>query len=285
MAEEKIGKFAVLETLGTGAHSTILKVRREADGREYALKVVAIDGDEDKKYLEQAKHEFRVGKMLNDPNLAKVYIFETESDWLFRVKKAKLLVEFVPGKTLDQFPMMKMAKLLRVFEKVASGLVHMHKQGVMHADLKPNNIMVGRGLSVKIIDYGLAWIKGEPKDRIQGTPEYLAPETISHKLVNERTDIYNFGATMYRAVTLKFPPSALPGIDGIALTEKLYDAVYVPPIEVNRACPPELDALIRQCLHFSANKRPVRASAIQGILDKLADEAAAKLADPAELEE
>ena len=62
---------------------------------------------------------------------------------------------------------------------------------------------------MKVIDYGLAWIKGEPKDRVQGTPEYMAPETVEHKLINERTDIYNFGATMYRLVTLQLPPSGV----------------------------------------------------------------------------
>ena len=99
-----------------------------------------------------------------------------------------------------------MAKLVQVFERIADGLTHMHKQGVFHADLKPNNLILGRGTRVKVIDYGLAWIKGEPKDRVQGTPEYMAPETVEHKLINERTDIYNFGATMYRLVTLQLPP-------------------------------------------------------------------------------
>src|SRR5437868_6368305 len=127
MSAEKIGKFQVLETLGTGAHSTILRVRREADGKEYALKVVPVAGDEDKKYLDQARHEYRIGQMLNHPNLVKVFTFETESDWLFRVKKAKLLVEYVNGKTLDKYPLLNVAKLLRVFEKVAAGLVHMPK--------------------------------------------------------------------------------------------------------------------------------------------------------------
>ena len=54
----------------------------------------------------------------------------------------------------------------------------MHKQGVFHADLKPNNLIHDRGTQVKVIDYGLAWIKGEAKDRVQGTPEYMAPETV-----------------------------------------------------------------------------------------------------------
>ena len=66
---DRIGKVHVLATLGSGAHSSILHVRRDADSREYALKVVSIDGKGDLKYLEQAKHEYRVGQMLNHPNL------------------------------------------------------------------------------------------------------------------------------------------------------------------------------------------------------------------------
>ncbi|MGL4419839.1 MAG: serine/threonine protein kinase [Gemmataceae bacterium] len=284
MSAEKIGKFAVLETLGAGANSTILKIRRDADGKEYALKMVTLVDEEDKKFLEQAKHEVRISAMLNHPNLIKIHQFETESDWLFRVKKAKLLVEYVNGKTLDQFPMLKMAKLLRIFERVANGLAHMHKNGVLHADLKPNNIMVGRGTTVKIIDYGLAWVKGEAKDRLQGTPEYMAPETVNHKIVNERTDIYNFGATMYRAVTLKLPPSVLPNEDGIQITEKMFEQCLTPVCEINKGAPEELGDLIHRCLQYNALKRPERASELQGILDRLADEAAEKL-DPSERDE
>jgi eukaryotic-like serine/threonine-protein kinase len=284
MSAEKIGKFQVLETLGTGAHSSILRIRRDADGKEYALKVVPIDGEEDKKYLEQARHEFRIGQMLHHPTLVKVFAFETDTDWLFRVKKAKLLLEYVNGKTLDKVQLLKMAKLLRVFEQVAAGLVHMHRHGVLHADLKPNNIMLGRGTTVKILDYGLAWVKGEAKDRVQGTPEYMAPETAAHKLVNERTDIYNFGATMYRLVTMKLPPCAVPAPGGLPVKESMFEEQLRPVGEINRAAPRELCDLIHRCLSFNALKRPEKMSEVQGVLDRLADEAAAGL-DPAELED
>src|SRR4030095_11156633 len=207
MAISKIGKFAVLGNLGTGAHSSILHVRRADDDKEYALKLIDIEDEDDKKYLEQAKHEFRVGQMLNHPNLVKVYCFETEGGWFSGPKKAKLLLGYVPGRTMDKLTLLRMAKLARVFERIADGLTHMHKQGVFHADMKPNNLIYERGTRVKVIDYGLAWIKGEPKDRVQGTPEYIAPETVSHKLISERTDIYNFGATMYRLPTPPAPPA------------------------------------------------------------------------------
>jgi serine/threonine protein kinase len=281
---DKIGKVQVLQTLGSGAHSSILHVRREADLREYALKLVPIESKDDLKYLEQAKHEYRVGQMLNHPNLVKVYCLEIETGWFSGPKKARLLIEYVPGKTMDTLPLQRMAKLLRIFERIADGITHMHKQGVIHADLKPNNLILGRGTSVKVIDYGLAWIKGEPKDRVQGTPEYMAPETAEHKIVNERTDIYNFGVTMYRLVTLQLPPCCVPTVGGLPMVEKLFQEQLKPVRKLNPLVPAPLGELIEQCLCWNATRRPERMSHVQGVLDQLADEAATKC-DPADLEE
>lgn len=285
MVIDKIGKFTVLGTLGSGAHSNILHVRRADDDREYALKMVPIDSKEDMKFLEQAKHEFRVGQMLNHPNLVKVYAFETESGWFSGPKKAKLLIEYVPGKTMDKLPLQRMAKLIRICERIADGLTHMHKQGVFHADMKPNNLILDRGTRVKVLDYGLAWIKGEPKDRVQGTPEYIAPETVSHKLINERTDIYNLGATMYRLVTLQNPPSWVSPADGLPMTGKVFKDQLKPVKVANPLVPEGFADLIHACLQPNAVKRPERMSEVQGTLDQLADEAAAKLDDPGVLDE
>ncbi|MBX9581709.1 MAG: serine/threonine protein kinase [Gemmataceae bacterium] len=281
---DKIGKFQIIQELGTGAHSRILHVRRDEDGKDYALKLVPIEDEDDKKYLDQAKHEYRVGQMLNHPNLAKVYCLELKSGWFSGPTEAKLLIEFVPGKPLDQHTLLRPAKLLRVAERVADAVTHMHKQGVIHADLKPHNLMLGRGTNVKVIDYGLAWIKAEPKDRVQGTPEYMAPETGTHKLVNERTDIYNLGATLYRLATLQNPPVAIALPGGLPPTDKSFRDALKPVRKTNPTIPPAFADLIERCLSFNANRRPERMSEVQGLLDQLADEAAATC-DPADLEE
>src|ERR1700756_4423103 len=97
MAYDKIGKFQVLGTLGTGAHSTILHIRRNADAKHYALKVVPIHGPKELKFLEQARHEFRVAQMLDHPNLIKIHALEVKRDWLFRARKVHLLIDFVNG--------------------------------------------------------------------------------------------------------------------------------------------------------------------------------------------
>jgi serine/threonine protein kinase len=275
----RIGKFQVLGTLGTGAHSTILHVRRSADSKQYALKVVPLDSPGDMKFLEQAQHEYRVAQLLDHPNLIHIYALETPRDWLFRIRKVHLLIEFVNGKTLDKMPRIPIPKLVQIFERVAAGLVQMHRRGVYHADLKPNNIMLSRTGDVKVIDYGLAWIKGEPKDRIQGTPEYMAPEQARNTMVNERTDIFNLGATMYRLVTWRTPPSVLDPkaaaagpSESLKIDAKTWHNMLKPVQECNAEAPAALCELIHHCLSFNANKRPERMSEVQGALDHLAEE-------------
>ncbi len=272
MSDFRIGRFQILGTLGSGAHSTILHVHRSADGRNYALKVVPIRSKEDHKFLEQAQHEFRVAQMLDHKNLIKVYALETLKDWLFRIRKVHLLIEYVNGKTLDTCPAMPMPKLVQVFKCVADGLVHMHRRKVYHADLKPNNIMLSRSGDVKILDYGLATVQGEGKHRLQGTPEYMAPEQATHKTVNERTDIYNLGATMYRMVTFRLPPSVVQKEGGLPIEAKMWTRMLKPVAECDPQTPPALAELIHRCLSFNAANRPERMSEVQSALDRLADE-------------
>jgi serine/threonine protein kinase len=273
MSDFSIGKFQVVGKLGTGAHSTILHVRRAEDGKNYALKVVPLETPEDQKFLAQAEHELRVASMLSHPNLVKVYALEKVKDWLFRVRKAHLLIEYVNGKTLDTCPRLSTPRLAQVFKCVADGMVHMHRRQVCHGDLKPNNIMLSRSGDVKIIDFGLARIKGEGGGRIQGTPEYMAPEQIKHSLINERTDIYNFGGAMYRLVTWRLPPPVVSDEDGgLPLDAKMWARTYKPVEELQPRTPPALAEVINRCLSYDANKRPERMSEVQNVLDRLCDE-------------
>jgi eukaryotic-like serine/threonine-protein kinase len=271
-AQRAIGKFQVLGTLGKGAHSSILHIRCHSDGRQYALKVVPIEDKDDHKFLEQAQHELRVAQMLGHPNLIKVYALEQQRDWLLRVKKVHLLIEYVNGKTLDIVPALSIPRLVQVFQRVASGLAHMHRRGVCHADLKPNNIMLSKSGEVKILDFGLAWIKGEPKGRVQGTPEYMAPEQAKHVTVNELTDVYNFGATMYRLATFRLPPSTLPSPGNPGLTSKVFASLLKPVEEFNPNAPRELSVLIQNCLAYNADKRPARVIEIAEKLKKLEEQ-------------
>lgn len=272
MSEFRIGKYQVISTLGRGAHSTIFQIRRAIDSKNYALKVVQITGSEDRKYLDQAEHEFRVAGMLQHANLLRCFALETIKDWFFRIRKVHLLSEFVNGKTLDTCPRLTMPRLVQVFKAIADGMVHMHRRQVCHGDLKPNNVLLSRSGDVKIIDFGLARIKGESVSRVQGTPEYMAPEQVKHSLINERTDIYNFGGLMYRLVSWRLPLSVVSEEEGLPMDAKTWLRMYKPVEEANPNTPPALAELINRCLCFDSHKRPERMSEVQNSLDHLCDE-------------
>lgn len=269
MSEFRIGNYKVLGTLGTGAHSSILHVVRAADSKQYALKVVNIESDDDLKYFDQAELEFKVSQKLDHPNIIKIYALETQKDWRFRVRKVQTLIEYVNGLTLDNIKQLAMPHLVQIFVHIASAMVHMHRRGICHADLKPNNLMISKANQVKIIDFGLARMKGSGKSRVQGTPEYMAPEQAKHGFVNEQTDIYNFGATMYRLVTWQLPPC--PIVDGAVVNAKVWEERLTPVQELNPRVPPELADIVHRCMAFNPHARPERVSEVQGALDHLAD--------------
>src|SRR5262249_40583874 len=129
MSDFRIGNYKVLGTLGTGAHSSILHVVRAADSKQYALKVVNIESDDDLKFFDQSELEFKVSQKLDHPNIIKIYALETQKDWRFRVRKVHTLIEYVNGLTLDNVKQLKMAHLVQIFVHIASAMVHMHRRG------------------------------------------------------------------------------------------------------------------------------------------------------------
>ncbi len=168
--------YRVLRDLGTGAGSSILLISDRAEGTRYALKIVKRQSAADDIYITQALHEFAVAKKLKHPNILTIYDCRTRRSW-FRVTGVELLMEYVPGRTLDRLGRRDVGQLVLIFVAVASALEHMHRRGVFHGDLKPGNIMLSHQGEVKVIDLGTAWIKGQDKDRIQGTPQYMAPSS------------------------------------------------------------------------------------------------------------
>ncbi len=241
-------KYRVVNTLGTGAGSTILLISdKTAGGKRYALKVVRKQEPEDEVYVQQALTEFEAAQKLNHPVIAKVYDCRLRKSW-FKVRGVELLMEYVEGKTLDEIEAPEFGQLLLVFCHVASAMTHMHRRGVFHGDLKPGNIMLTKTGQVKLIDFGTAWIRGQEKHRIQGTPQYIAPEQATEKVVNEKTDIYNLGATMYRMFTGRFPQQGIPKPGD--------DRKLVPPQKLTPRLPDSLNELLIACLSLDPARRP-----------------------------
>ena len=241
-------KYRVVNQLGTGAGSTILLISdKTAGGKRYALKVVRKQDADDEIYVQQALTEFEAAKKLNHPAISKIYDCRLKKSW-FKVKGVELLMEYRRRQDPDEIEAPELGQLVLIFCQVVSALTHMHRRGVYHGDLKPGNIMLTKSGQVKLIDFGTAWVRGQDKHRIQGTPQYIAPEQATEKVVDEKTDIYNLGATMYRMFTGRF---AQPGIPKPGDDRKL-----TPPIKVNPRIPAALNELILASLSIDPNKRP-----------------------------
>jgi serine/threonine-protein kinase len=255
-------KYRVVNELGKGAGSTILLISdKTAGGKRYALKIVRKQEPEDDVYIEQAKTEYEAGQKLNHSAIAKIYDFRQRKSW-FKVTGCELLMEYVDGKSLDEVEAPELGQLALIFCQVASALSHMHRRGVYHGDLKPHNIMLSKSGQVKLIDFGTAWLRGQDKNRIQGTPQYMAPEQAVDKVVDEKTDVYNFGATMYRMFTGRFVQQAMP--------KPGEERKVTLPNKINPRIPADLNTLIVACLQSSPDKRPAGMFEIRDQLVKIA---------------
>jgi serine/threonine-protein kinase len=244
-------QYRVVKALGAGAGSTILLVLDSQTGYRYALKVVKRQSSDDDIYVNQAIHEYEVAQRLSHANLLRVYDCQVKKRW-FRVDSVELLMEYVEGRNLDELQVKNLGQIVLMFIQVASGLSHMHRRGVYHGDVKPGNILLSRAGQVKLIDFGTAWIKGEPKHRVQGTVQYMAPEQVNERTVDERTDIYNFGATLYRIVTGQYANLDIPGITLSSLGRR----GRATPLKLRPDVPGNLNETIMACLEDDPAQRP-----------------------------
>jgi len=148
-----------------------------------------------------------------------------------------------------------MMDLLDTFIQSAQGLKAMHNMGYVHCDIKPNNILRNDAGLVKVIDYGQSCKIGTVKERIQGTPDYIAPEQVSRRPVTVQTDIFNLGATLYWAITGKNIPT-LYTVNKKGDNSFLVDDRIQSPSELNPKIPPAVNNLALECISTSPKKRP-----------------------------
>lgn len=255
-------KYRVVNELGEGAGSKIFLISdKSSGGKRYALKIIRKQEPEDDIYIQQARTEFDASQKLNHPVIAKIYDFRQKKSW-FKVTGCELLMEFVDGKSLDEVEAPEMGQLVLIFTQVASALSHMHRRGVFHGDLKPHNIMLSKNGQVKLIDFGTAWIRGQDKNRVQGTPQYMAPEQAVERVVNDKTDVYNLGATMYRMFTGQFVQRDIPKPGS--------ERKVTLPTKYNPRIPADLNTLIVACLQSDPEKRPPSMVDVRDQLSKVA---------------
>ncbi len=263
----KVAGYAVLAQLGHGAASAIYLVQDPKKKQIWALKHVQKREAKDQRFLDQTMQEYQIGSKLNHPALRRI-VKQVKNRSLLTVKEIYLLMEYVDGISLESKRPESIIDAIGVFRQVAAGLAHMHASGYVHADMKPNNIVVTESGDVKVIDLGQSCASGTVKERIQGTPDYIAPEQVHRRAITPKTDIYNLGATMYWVLTGTHIPTAMP--KGDSLMSSLDDSMIDKPTpihELNPDVPPRLEELIMACVQVDPNLRPETMHKVADSLD------------------
>jgi len=245
--------YRTIGQLGIGARSTIAHVVRSTTGQPYALKRVVRRTADDDKFIRQAESEHEVAGRLDHPYLRKSLEILRSKKW-FKVTELLILMEYVSGKTLEQAKPTQLVETLPIFRKIAEGLNALHETGYVHADIKPNNIIRTDDGGIKIIDFGQSCPIGHKKDRIQGTPDYIAPEQVRRLPLDRRTDVFNFGATLYWVLTNKAYPTDIRQNSRVGSLEIVGRTRS--PKDLVPSVPAVLSVLVMDCCSANPEKRP-----------------------------
>ena len=253
---EIVEGYRILSEVGRGAASIIYLVQDEKSKQVWCLKHVRKQNPKDQRFLDQAENEFNVSKNLDHPGLRRIERVIKKGSFL-KTNELYLVMELVDGISMEQAPPNTFEAALDALHQVADALAHMHSRGYIHADMKPNNVVLSDGNIAKVIDLGQSCAAGTVKERIQGTPDYIAPEQVHRRPITPKTDIYNLGATIYWVLTRQHIPTALG--KGDSLVQSLDDNLMErpkPAAELNPRIHPKLNDLIMSSVEVDPDKRP-----------------------------
>ena len=244
-------RYKIIEEIGKGGMGIVYKAEDSLLKRIVALKKLPPQFQRDEKAIARFMKEAQSAAILNHPNIVTLYDLGYEPDGSIYIA-----MEFVEGKTLKEilkesgpFPV---KVIILVLGQMAKGLGYAHKKGIVHRDIKPSNIMWTPDKKVKIMDFGLAAAMEELKEgvtTIVGTPYYMSPEQALGNPVDQRTDIYSLGITIYE-ILVGFPPFKEGDIG--------YHHIHTPPpppSKFNRDTPPQLEKIVLKCLEKEPENR------------------------------
>ncbi len=229
---ERVGGFDILEKIGQGAVGTVYRAKQVSLDKLVAVKVLHQNLSKHPKHLQQFIHEAKTAARLNHPNVVQAIDAGVDGDYHF------LAMELVEGETLRDLLKRETTiaepRCIEIALAVLAGLEQAHRANLLHRDLKPDNILLGKTGSVKLGDFGLALPLEDAEllmeeHKRHGTPYYLSPEQAQGKEIDERSDLYSLGATLYHALLGR------PLFTGATVKEILTKQVYQDPVPLREA--------------------------------------------------
>jgi len=274
LAIEALGDYKILDRVGTGGVGEVYRARDTRLGRTVAIKVASdtIAGDPERR--EAFLRDAHAASALSHPNIAALYEAGEDDGRVF------LALEFVPGETLAQVVAGRPLNPRRAIDfgiQLADALAEAHAAGLVHRDLRPDNIVVTPKGSAKILDFGLsAWTSAGAARRAAVAGDsagpasalaYLSPEQALGEPGDQRTDIFSLGSILFEMVTGK---AAFGGSGTADTLVRIVQAVAPAPSTINPALPRELDAVIAKAMAKSLDTRYEAAASLAGELRSVA---------------
>ncbi len=260
--------YEIVRQVGEGAGSVVYKAL-DREGKAFALKHVVRTGPKDQRLFDQLRNEYEIGRSIDHSSLRKSVALHVRRN-LFprRIVDAALVMEYFDGIPFPTFPVATIPRIMRCFADVGRSLLSLHGTGIVHCDLKTGNILVDRCGKVSVIDLGQACPIGTRKPRIQGTPDFMAPEQYNRDPMTRQTDVYNFGACLYYALTGQPMPTVYTA--GRGENSILSPGLIATPWQINTLVPTTLSELTMSCVRLDPKRRPEMEKLVS-VLDTMAD--------------
>jgi serine/threonine protein kinase/predicted Zn-dependent protease len=246
-------RYEIIEELGKGGMGRVYRVMDKKINEEVALKLIKPE-IADSRTIERFGNELKMARKISHKNVCRMYHLSEDSGTHY------ITMEYVPGETLKG--MIRMTKQLSlgtavgITKQICEGLAEAHRLGVVHRDLKPQNIMIDKQGNARIMDFGIARsLESEGTTRpgvLIGTPEYMSPEQTEFRDVDQRSDIYSLGIIMYEMLTGRIP---FEGETPISVAMKHKSEKPLDPAKFNPQLSLDVSRIILTCLEKQREKR------------------------------
>ena len=254
------GRYEIIELIGSGGMANVYKAKCHRLNRMVAVKILKSDMAENEEIRRRFRDESRAVAQLSHANIVSVYDVSSSGDTEY------IVMELIDGITLKQYMerrgQMDWRESLHFIIQIMRALEHAHSRGIIHRDIKPQNIMVLRDGSVKVADFGIACLQNNAQTLTQdalGSVHYISPEQARGEHIDARSDIYSAGVVLYEMLTGRLP---FEGDTAVSVAIQHLSSVPLAPSEIREDVPKGLELICMKAMCADINKRYASATAM-----------------------